>query len=106
MGDRSRHTSAPPGEPAPEAASEAGATSAPGATSVSDRPDPVVEHAKQFLDESLLAENLKLTPEERLLKFFSFMELVAELQRGGEAARAEAARSAAPPSPAARDLPT
>ena len=32
-------------------------------------PDPVIEYYKQFIDRSLLRENLKLTPTERVRKF-------------------------------------
>lgn len=33
-----------------------------------ERPDPIVEYYKQFVDREALRTNLKLTPEERLLK--------------------------------------
>jgi hypothetical protein len=36
---------------------------------VSLEPDPVIEYYKQFIDRSLLRENLKLTPTERVRKF-------------------------------------
>jgi hypothetical protein len=42
------------------------------------------------VDRSLLRENLKLTPEERLAKFASFMRFIAELRRAGENARRNA----------------
>jgi hypothetical protein len=35
---------------------------------VSLEPDPVIEYYKQFIDRSLLRENLKLTPTERVRK--------------------------------------
>ena len=39
------------------------------------------------VDRTLLRENLKLTPEQRLEKFASFMRFIAELRRAGENAR-------------------
>jgi hypothetical protein len=39
------------------------------------------------VDRTLLRENLKLTPEQRLEKFASFMRFVAELRRAGENVR-------------------
>jgi len=42
------------------------------------------------IDRGLLRQNLKLTPEERLAKFPSFMRFIAELRRAGENARRSA----------------
>ena len=39
------------------------------------------------VDHTLLRENLKLTPEQRLEKFASFMRFIAELRRAGENVR-------------------
>jgi hypothetical protein len=39
------------------------------------------------IDRSLLRQNLKLTREERLAKFASFMRFIAELRRAGENVR-------------------
>ena len=39
------------------------------------------------VDRTLLRENLKLTSEQRLEKFSSFMRFIAELRRAGENAR-------------------
>ena len=39
------------------------------------------------VDRTLLRENLKLTPDQRLEKFVSFMRFIAELRRAGEKAR-------------------
>lgn len=39
------------------------------------------------VDRTLLRENLKLTPEQRLEKFSSFMRFIAELRRAGENVR-------------------
>jgi len=36
-------------------------------------PDPVIEVYKKDIDRTLLRENLKLTPEQRLEKFVAFM---------------------------------
>ena len=44
------------------------------------------------IDRTLLQENLKLTPEQRLAKFASFMRFIAELRRAGENARRTAKR--------------
>ena len=42
------------------------------------------------VDRTLLRENLKLTPEQRLAKFTSFMRFIAELRRAGESMRRSA----------------
>ena len=42
------------------------------------------------IDRTLLRENLKLTPEQRLTKFASFMRFTAELRRAGESLRRSA----------------
>ena len=39
------------------------------------------------VDRTLLRENLKLTPEQRLEKFASFMRFIAELRSAGENVR-------------------
>lgn len=49
--------------------------------------DPVIEAYKKDVDRTLLRENLKLTVEERFLKFESAMEYALELQRAGRKAR-------------------
>jgi hypothetical protein len=46
-------------------------------------PDPVVEAYKAHVDRSLLRENLKLTPGERLEKLVRFMKSLEELQAAG-----------------------
>lgn len=43
-------------------------------------PDPVIEAYKKDVDRTLLRENLKLTPDERLRKLQVFMEELAELR--------------------------
>ena len=42
--------------------------------------DPVIEDYKRDVDRTLLRENLKLTPEERLLKLQDFVEFVHTLR--------------------------
>jgi hypothetical protein len=43
-------------------------------------PDPVIEYYKKDVDRSLLRENLKLTPEQRLDKLVAFMRSLEELR--------------------------
>jgi hypothetical protein len=50
--------------------------------------DPVLEVFKKDIDRTLLRENLKLSPEERLLKFESFAAYARELREAGQRARA------------------
>ena len=45
----------------------------PAPPSVTRAPDPVIEAYKKDIDRSLLRENLKLTPTERLAKLQAFM---------------------------------
>jgi len=54
---------------------------------VSLEPDPVIEAYKKDIDRTLIRENLKLTPAERLAKLQSFMEAFHEL-RGAARRRA------------------
>lgn len=49
--------------------------------------DATVRDLMGDIDRSLLRENLKLTPQQRLAKFASFMRFIAELRRAGENAR-------------------
>jgi hypothetical protein len=49
--------------------------------------DPVIEAYKKDLDLSLLRENLKLTPEQRILKLIELQRFAEELRRAGERAR-------------------
>jgi hypothetical protein len=55
-----------------------------------DYRDPVIEAYMDGIDRTLLRENLKLTVEERLLKFERFMEFVRELRQAGRRSRGEA----------------
>ena len=52
--------------------------------------DATVHDLMRDIDRSLLRQNLKLTPEERLAKFASFMRFIAELRRAGEKVRRSA----------------
>ncbi len=60
---------------------------------VSDEPaptkycDPVIEAYKKDVDRTLLRENLKLTVEERFLKFEQFWKYAQELREAGRRAR-------------------
>ena len=47
---------------------------------VSLDPDPVIEAYKKDVDRTLIRENLKLTPEERLRKLQSFMDGLEDLK--------------------------
>ena len=49
--------------------------------------DPVIEVFKKDVDRSLLRENLKLTPEERVLKLQDFVALAATLREAGRRVR-------------------
>ncbi|MFN3650222.1 MAG: hypothetical protein ACK47B_11640 [Armatimonadota bacterium] len=51
--------------------------------------DPVVEYYKQGVDRTLLRENLKLTPTERLQKLQALQEWAEELRRAGRRLRGE-----------------
>jgi len=50
-------------------------------------PDPVIETYKKDVDRTLLRENLRRTPDERLLALMDLQRFTAELQRAGAAAR-------------------
>jgi hypothetical protein len=54
---------------------------------VSPAPDPVIEAYKKDIDRTLLRENLKLTPEERLLKLQSFVRFLSEVRAAGRRSR-------------------
>lgn len=45
--------------------------------------DPIIEMYKMDIDRTLLRENLKLTPEQRLQKLQNFMSFLEEIRRGG-----------------------
>ncbi len=50
-------------------------------------PDPVIEAYKADVDRTLLRENLKLTPEDRILKLMELQRFAEELRRAGKSAR-------------------
>ncbi len=52
-----------------------------------DDRDPVIEVYKKDVDRTLLRENLKLTVEERFIKFERFWEYAQELREAGRKAR-------------------
>jgi hypothetical protein len=54
---------------------------------VSLEPDPVIELYKRDVDRTLLRENLKLTPEERIRKLQDFVALTTALREAGRRAR-------------------
>ncbi len=49
-------------------------------------PDPVIETYKKDVDRTLLRENLRLTPTQRLEKLTSFMRLAEDMRRAGREA--------------------
>ncbi len=46
-------------------------------------PDPVIAAYKKDVDRTLIRENLKLTPEQRILKLQEFVRLAFALQQAG-----------------------
>ncbi len=46
--------------------------------------DPVIEAYKKDIDRTLIRENLRLTPEERLLKLHRLQRFAEEIRRAGE----------------------
>ena len=44
-------------------------------------PDPVIEVYKRDIDRTLLRENLKLTPEQRLVQLMAFQLSIEEMQK-------------------------
>ena len=50
---------------------------------VSLEADPVIEAYKRDVDRTLLRENLKLTPEQRLRKLQDFVRFTAQLREAG-----------------------
>jgi hypothetical protein len=49
--------------------------------------DPVVEAYKEGIDRTLIRENLKLTPEQRLLQLMKLQEFADELKEAGRRLR-------------------
>lgn len=54
---------------------------------VSLDPDPVIEAYKKDVDRTLIRENLKRTPEERLVQLMKLQEFAEELQAAGQRSR-------------------
>ena len=54
---------------------------------VSLDPDPVIEAYKKDVDRTLIRENLKRTPEGRLLQLMKLQEFAEELQAAGRRSR-------------------
>lgn len=52
-------------------------------------PDPVIEIFKKDVDRTLLRENLKLTPEQRLVKLQDFVAFITEVRRAGRESRSK-----------------
>lgn len=50
-------------------------------------PDPVIEAYKKDIDRTLLRENLKRTPEERLCQLMELQRFAEELRDAGRRAR-------------------
>jgi hypothetical protein len=50
-------------------------------------PDPVIEAYKRDIDRTLLRENLRHTPEQRLVELMRLQAFAEELQRAGRQAR-------------------
>jgi hypothetical protein len=50
-------------------------------------PDPVIEAYKKEIDRTLIRENLKLTPEERILQLMKLQAFAEELQAAGRRSR-------------------
>jgi hypothetical protein len=50
------------------------------------RPDPVIDAYLKHVDRTLIRENLKLTPEQRLRKLMALQRFAEELQRAGRRA--------------------
>lgn len=67
------------------------------------KPDPVVEAYKRDVDRTLLRENLRKTPEERVRALMALQRLADEARRAGRAASegaGPASPEAASPEPA------
>jgi len=50
-------------------------------------PDPVIEAYKKDVDRTLIRENLKLTPDQRLRQLMELQRFAEELQAAGRRAR-------------------
>jgi hypothetical protein len=54
---------------------------------VSLEPDPVIEAYKKDVDRTLIRENLKLTPDERMRKMVSVLQFAEEVKRSRKASK-------------------
>ncbi len=54
---------------------------------VSLEPSPIIEAYKRDVDRTLLRENLRLTPDQRVRKMIEALRLVEEVRRAGREAR-------------------
>lgn len=70
-----------------EQAREEEAMAGPYDLAPADYCDPVIEVYKKDVDRTLLRENLKLTVEERFLKFERFWQYAQELREAGRKSR-------------------
>lgn len=52
-------------------------------------PDPVIEVYKKGIDRSLIRENLKRTPEERIRNLMELQRFADELRKAGQDARSK-----------------
>jgi hypothetical protein len=50
------------------------------------RPDPVIDAYLKDVDRTLIRENLKLTPDQRLRKLMALQQFAEELKRAGRRA--------------------
>jgi hypothetical protein len=50
------------------------------------RPDPVIDAYLKHVDRTLIRENLKLTPDQRLRKLMALQQFAEELRRAGRRA--------------------
>lgn len=53
------------------------------------KPDPIIEFYKKDVDLTLIRENLKLTHEERLLKWMEHLRFAEEVRAAGRRSRGE-----------------
>ncbi len=55
-------------------------------TATEFEPDPVIEAYKKDIDRTLIRENLRLTPEQRLENLWQLQKFAEELRRAGRQA--------------------
>jgi hypothetical protein len=59
----------------------------PSVVDVSLAPDPVIEAYKKDIDRTLIRENLKLTPDQRILQLMKLQAFAEELRAAGRRSR-------------------